>query len=206
MAYHPIGGMLSGKKPAELYESMCNAPDAEWRVGPDETMYCINLTAEEAQAVLTVTEDGARDLFESSVACVGAATCQQGVRDSQSTLKMLVEAMRREGFSDGILPRIHISGCPSSCGTHQIGTLGFRGGVKLVDKKPMPAYMLYAGGCDAQGAEQFGQELGMMLEQDIPAFLAELGRAVRASDGTFAQWYPAHEAEFKEIAERYIAD
>lgn len=76
----------------------------------------------------------------------------------------------------------------------------------LVDKKPMPAYMLYAGGCDAQGAEQFGQELGMMLEQDIPAFLAELGRAVRASDGTFAQWYPAHEAEFKEIAERYIAD
>ena len=81
-----------------------------------------------------------------------------------------------------------------------------RGGVKLVDKKPMPAYMLYAGGCDAQGAEQFGQELGMMLEQDIPAFLAELGRAVRASDGTFAQWYPAHEAEFKEIAERYIAD
>lgn len=97
-------------------------------------MYCINLTAEEAQAVLAVTEDGARDLFESSVACVGAATCQQGVRDSQSTLKMLVEAMRREGFSDGILPRIHISGCPSSCGTHQIGTLGFRGGVKLVDK------------------------------------------------------------------------
>ena len=78
--------------------------------------------------------------------------------------------------------------------------------IKLVDKKPMPAYMLYAGGCDAQGAEQFGQELGMMLEQDIPAFLAELGRAVRASDGTFAQWYPAHEAEFKEIAERYIAD
>ena len=206
VAYHPIGGMLSGKKPAELYESMCNAPDAEWRVGPDETMYCINLTAEEAQAVLAVTEDGARDLFESSVACVGAATCQQGVRDSQSTLKMLVEAMRREGFSDGILPRIHISGCPSSCGTHQIGTLGFRGGVKLVDKKPMPAYMLYAGGCDAQGAEQFGQELGMMLEQDIPAFLAELGRAVRASDGTFAQWYPAHEADFKEIAERYIAD
>ena len=134
---------------------MCNAPDAEWRVGPDETMYCINLTAEEAQAVLAVTEDGARDLFESSVACVGAATCQQGVRDSQSTLKMLVEAMRREGFSDGILPRIHISGCPSSCGTHQIGTLGFRGGVKLVDKKPMPAYMLYAGGCDALCPSRF---------------------------------------------------
>lgn len=98
VAYHPIGGMLSGKKPAELYESMCNAPDAEWRVGPDETMYCINLTAEEAQAVLAVTEDGARDLFESSVACVGAATCQQGVRDSQSTLKMLVEAMRGKDF------------------------------------------------------------------------------------------------------------
>ncbi|MFQ9680484.1 MAG: hypothetical protein ACLRZH_10735 [Ruthenibacterium lactatiformans] len=136
-------------------------------------MYCINLTAEEAQAVLAVTEDGARDLFESSVACVGAATCQQGVRDSQSTLKMLVEAMRREGFSDGILPRIHISGCPSSCGTHQIGTLGFRGGVKLVDKKPMPAYMLCRRMRCRGGTVR--PELGMMLEQDIPAFLRSWG-------------------------------
>ena len=206
VAYHPIGGMLPVGKAAVLYEAIQDVPGAEWRVGPEETMYCINLTAQEAKRVLAVTEDGARNLFEASVACVGAATCQQGVRDSQSTLKMLVEAMRAEGFADGVLPRIHISGCPSSCGTHQIGTLGFRGGVKLVDKKPLPAYVLYAGGCDAQGEERFGREIGTMLERDIPAFLAELGRAVCAFGGTFAQWYPAHETEFAEIAARYVAD
>ena len=43
------------------------------------------------------------------------------------------------------------------------------------------------------------------MEQDIPAFLAELGRAVRVRRN-FCAVVSAHEAEFKEIAERYIAD
>lgn len=204
VAYHPIGGMLSGDKPAALYEVMRDIPQAEWRVGPDETMYCINLTADEARRVLAVTEDGAQNLFETSVACIGAATCQQGVRDSQSTLGMLVREMRKEGFADGVLPRIHISGCPSSCSAHQIGVIGLRGGVKVVDKQPLPAFMLHIGGNAAQGAEQFGGERGMILERDIPAFLTELGRTVSAAGCTFEQWYPAHMADLDAIAARYI--
>lgn len=205
VAYHPIGGMLSANRLTALYEAMQAFDGAEWRVGPDETMYCINLTADEARAVLAATDDGARNLFERSVACVGASTCQQGVRDSQATLHLLVDAMRAQHFADGVLPLIHISGCPSSCGTHQIGTLGFRGGVKTVDKKPLPAYLLYAGGSSAEGAERFGREVGMMLEREIPAFLTELGQAVTAAGETFDVWYPAHEAEFDAIAARHLA-
>ena len=46
--YHPIGGMLPVHKPAELYAVLKDIPGAECRVGPDETLYLINLSAAEA--------------------------------------------------------------------------------------------------------------------------------------------------------------
>ena len=68
--------------------------------------------------VLVATTDGARDLFETSVACIGATTCQGGIGDSQGLLNKCVEAVRKENFKDGVLPKIHISGCPSSSHKH----------------------------------------------------------------------------------------
>lgn len=88
---------------------------------------------------------------------------------------------REEGFEDGILPQIHISGCPSSCGTHQTGVIGFRGGVKSVNKEVKPAFNLFVKGCCFQGKERMGEELGAILEENIPAFLKALGHAVQES-------------------------
>lgn len=202
--YHPIGGCLPPEKPS-LFSTLTGPMEAvEWRIGPDGTLYCINLTAEEAASVLSATADGADTLFEHSVCCIGAAVCQNGVRDTQATLAAMVEAARREGFADGVLPQVHLSGCPSSCGTHQVGTLGFHGGVKLIDKQPVPAYTLHVGGADALGTERFGTPLGMILERDIPAFLVDLGRAVAASGERFATWYPAHAEALKALAGRYL--
>lgn len=68
VAYHPIGGMLSGKKTAELYESMCNAPERGMAGCPDGNDVLYQSDGGRGAGVLAVTEDGARDLFESSVA------------------------------------------------------------------------------------------------------------------------------------------
>ena len=78
--YHPIGGILPVDKPRQLYELLKDVPGAEIRIAPHETLYVINLTAAEAERVIAATEDGASTEFECSVACIGAATCQQGVR------------------------------------------------------------------------------------------------------------------------------
>ena len=48
VAYHPIGGCLPAGKPAQLAELLEALPGAECRVGPDETLYILNLTAVEA--------------------------------------------------------------------------------------------------------------------------------------------------------------
>ena len=201
--YHPIGGMLPVHKPAELYAVLKDIPGAECRVGPDETLYLINLSAAEASKVLSATEDGAVTEFEYSVACIGATVCQQGVRDSQGLLRAAVAAVREAGIPDGALPKVCISGCPSSCAAHQAGVIGFQGGVRLEDKKPQPAFRLFLGGGDALDEARFGEAGAVILEKDIPALLVELGRAAAAQGQSWAQWSESHREDLNAIVAKY---
>ena len=46
--------------------------------------------------------------------------------------------------------------------------MGFQGGVKLVDKKPEPAFKMTLGGSDQLGAARFGEGSAAILETDLP--------------------------------------
>lgn len=202
--YHPAGGTPVPEKLAELYEAVKDMDQAELRLAPDETLYLINLSGREAEKILELTDDGAANLFESSVACIGAEICQVGVRDSQKLIKTLINRTRECGFRDGVLPKIHISGCPSSCGTHQIGVIGFHGGVKMVDKLPLPAFTLHINGNEEEKNERFGEQLGVILERDIPDFLIEVGKEVEASGGTYETWISENPDRIKMAASKFL--
>ena len=62
--------------------------------------------------------------------------------------------------------------------------------------------MFYAGGDDRQGNETMGKEVGVILENDIPVFLTELGKAVEESGLSFDEWYTIEKVE--EIAKKYL--
>ena len=204
VAYHPIGGVPAPSKFGELYSVIKDMEDVEIRIAPDETIYIINLNGTEAGQVLAATEDGAKNLFETSVSCIGSTICQIGLRNSQGLLAAIIEAVRTEDFADGVLPRIHISGCTSSCGTHQIGTLGFHGGVKRVNDVTEPAFTFHVNGSDREGQERFGEQWGMMLEKEIPSFFVELGQAVAAENTTFDQWFEKDPEKLRKVAEKYL--
>lgn len=202
--YHPIGGVLTTDKPGQLYDLVKDMEDVELRVAPNETLYIINLTAAEAEKVLAATGDGARTEFEYSVACIGAATCQQGVRDSQGAFQAALKAVREANLPDGALPKICISGCPSSCAGQQAAAIGFQGGVKLVDKKPQPAFKMILGGTDELGKARFGTDAGAVLESDLPALLVELGKAAASAGQDWYQWSADHAGERDAIIARYV--
>lgn len=202
--WHPLGGQPSPDTLCTLSEAMADMEEAELRLSPDETAYIINLTAAEAEKVLKITADSAQSLFETSVSCIGASICQIGLRDSQALLRACVDAVRSAGIPNNALPQIHISGCPSSCGTHQTGRIGFRGASKKTDKKPMPAFVLYVNGEERQGQETFGQELGTILEKDVPEFLVKLGRAVAGSGMDYETWNRENPDGLKKIAAEYL--
>lgn len=202
--YHPVGGTPAPHKFIELYELIKNMKDVEIRLAPDETMYIINCTADEVKKVLDITADGAADIFETSVACIGASICQVGVQDSQRLMNTLVEASRTWNYENGVLPKIHISGCPSSCGTHQIGAIGFRGGMKVIDGERKNAFVLFINGCEKQGKEHLGKEVGTMLEKDIPEFIKETGKAVSEAGMKFDEWFSKNPGELEKTAKAYL--
>ena len=204
VSYHPFGGCPKPEKLGEICDVIKDMDEVEARISPDETMYIINLTGDEAKKVLDATDDGAETLFETSVSCIGATICQVGVRDSQGLLRRLVETAKEYDFADGVLPQIHISGCTSSCGTHQIGKIGFHGGVKRIDSVTEPVFTLHVNGCDRQGQEAFGESWGMIKESDIPDFLMEVGKTVQQENTVFATWYEKTPEKLKEIAEKYL--
>lgn len=204
VSYHPIGGIFPVEKPRELYAVMKDMPQVECRISPDGTLYVINLTAVEAKVVLDVTKDSAATPFQRSVSCIGASICQQGVRDSQALLASMMKAVENAEIPADALPAVYISGCPSSCGTHQIGTLGFQGGVRSVDGKPQPAFTLLVKGNERQGQENLGKPLGMMLQVQIPDFMVELGKTVASSGMGFDAWFEKKDQDFRTLAGKYI--
>lgn len=202
--YHPLGGCPNPQKMRELYETIQAMPEVECRVAPNESLYILNLTAKEAEEVLRVTADSARTEFENSVACIGAAVCQQGLRDSQTVLQAAKVAVEEANIPDGALPRIRISGCPSSCAAHQAGTIGFQGWSRPLDGKPASAFKMFLDGSDELGKEQFGKEVGVVYEKDLPALLVELGQAAAMAGQNWNEWSKEHAEQQKEIIEKYL--
>ncbi len=201
--YQPIGGDLTPAKATQLYHAIEPMKDVEIRLTPKEGLYVVNCTAAEAKQILRITQDGAQTLFETSVACIGATICQVGIGDSQSLLANCIAAVRPENFADGVLPQIHISGCPSSCGAHQIGTIGFRGGIRQTPEGPKPAFAIFEGGCPLQGREALADTGKPMLADDIPKFLVELGRMVAFENTTYEQWIKTHQPQLTELIAKY---
>lgn len=203
--YHPVGGCISPEKLEKLYLAIKDMEQVELALSPDESVYILNLNKEEAMTVYDLTKDSAQNELEASVACIGSTICQVGLQDSQGLLKAIVEAVRKENFQKGVLPKLHISGCVSSCGTHQAGSMGFHGFVKRVDDLPQPAFNLFIGGSEEQGKERFGEAAGSMLASDIPEFMVKLGRLIQASDTPcYELWYENHKEELMQLAKQYI--
>lgn len=204
VSYHPPGGNPSREKLGKLNDLLQTMDEVELRVTPSQGLYIINLTAEEAKKVIALTDDEPETEFERSVACIGNHICQIGLRDSQELIASCIDAVRPHKFKDKILPIIHISGCTSSCSAHQIGTLGFRGGIKKTEDGPKPAFVFYEGGCDLYGKETFGKEYGEMEIHQIPKFFVELGETITKADSTYDEWIKDNHDELIAIANKYM--
>ena len=206
VVWHPIGGQPDPEQLCRLSDAIAPMEGVELHLAPDETAYIVNLTGEEARRVLEVTEKGAETVFETSVACIGASVCQVGLRDSQALLAACVEAVRKAEIPDGALPQIHISGCPSSCGTHQTGAIGLRGASKKAQGAMQSAFVLYVNGKEEQGKECMGRELGTILEFRIPEFLVALGKKAAESHLDFETWNEKNPEALALLAAPYLQE
>lgn len=197
VSYHPIAGTPDCDVFLRLLQYLATIDGAEIRMNSDETLYAINLTAEEATKAATITEtDTAKNTFESSVCCIGAAICQQGLRNSHAMLLHTITVLHENQVNTSLLPQLHISGCPASCGTPQIGAIGLRGAAKKIGDAMQPAFAILAGGSYVATKEKLGTQIGVIMEDNIPAFLTKLADTLQKAGQPFTTWYPEHQNEF----------
>jgi sulfite reductase (ferredoxin) len=93
--------------------------------------------------------------ISSAVGCSGTTSCNLAITNSHRLAKEVQRKLLELGFDTDDSLRdstIKISGCPNSCGQHEIATIGFFGGASRMNNLMTPTYtMIFAGSAGEQG-------------------------------------------------------
>jgi ferredoxin-nitrite reductase len=126
------------------------------------------------------------------VSCTGIEFCNLAVAETKNRMIDLVEQLEaRSGWYKGKI-RIHFSGCPSSCGQHQIADIGFRGAkTKLPTGEMVDAYDAFIGG--RLGHDRRFNDLlkGKIVAKDVHLFIDNLLHvydSLKQGEETFAEF------------------
>lgn len=91
----------------------------------------------------------------STVGCSGTTSCNLAITNSHRLAKEIqskfleLNVDKDNDFADST---IKISGCPNSCGQHEVATIGFYGGASRIGTSMVPIYtMLFAGSTGEDG-------------------------------------------------------
>jgi sulfite reductase (ferredoxin) len=97
--------------------------------------------------------------WRGAVACTGTEFCKLAITETKGFTRWLVEEMdeRLPGFDQHL--KLHVTGCPNSCGQHWIADIGLEGKKVKVDGKLADAYYFCVGGAVGQH-QQLSRPLG----------------------------------------------
>ena len=89
---------------------------------------------------------GGSPFWRGVVACSGSEFCKIAITETKSFSRWLVEELeeRLPGFEQHL--KLHVTGCPNSCGQHWIADIGIEGKKIKVDGRQQDAYYFCVGG------------------------------------------------------------
>ncbi|MDR1882460.1 MAG: sulfurtransferase TusA family protein [Prevotella sp.] len=143
-------------------------------------------------------------LVNNIVSCTGADTCRLGIGLS----KGLAAAIRKELLNSDLdldelgSVRIHISGCPNSCGQQFWGDIGFSGKI-LRNERIYPGYRIYLA-ADRNTSPKLAEPVGGISARDIPKFVCRLLEAYLNTKAEYPSLTRYLQSEGKEFALRLI--
>ena len=114
------------------------------------------------------------------VSCTGIEFCNLAVSETKNRMLELVTQLETNSgwYKDKI--RIHFSGCPSSCGQHQIADIGFRGARTKVNGEMVDAFDAFIGGRLGQNRRFNDLLKGKIIAKDVHLFIDKLLRVYDA--------------------------
>ena len=131
--------------------------DGSVRTTVTQNILIANVPAAEAQTVAdALTLAGlpvrASAFARGTVACTGSEYCKLALTETKGFARWLTTELedRLPGFDQQL--KLHITGCPNSCGQHWIADIGIEGKKTKVDGKMVDAYYFCIGGSVGQFA------------------------------------------------------
>jgi sulfite reductase (ferredoxin) len=130
-----------------------------------------------------------------TVACTGSEFCKLALTETKGFARWLSEELdtRVPGFQEQI--RLHVTGCPNSCGQHWIADIGIEGKKIKVDGKMVDAYYFCVGGSVGQFAS-IARPVGYRCAAtEVPGAIERLLREFnerRAPDENLRQFFARH--------------
>ncbi len=115
-------------------------------------------------------------IFSNMIVCTGASTCKLGICLPRGVTPAVQRVLGKAGLDLDQLKdfKIHISGCPNSCGQHVIGNLGFCGNVRRKEGRAFPSYNVLAGAITEPGRSRLGIPVSWAPSYDLPNVIRDI--------------------------------
>ncbi len=108
-----------------------------------------------------------------AVSCTGNEFCNLALTETKGLMKEVVDYLDAHVQLDSPV-RIHINGCPNSCGQQQIADIGLMGGKSKTARGMVESYTISVGG-HLLGEGRFNTQLkGRVVKDHVPFVLKEL--------------------------------
>ncbi|HKZ61783.1 MAG TPA: nitrite/sulfite reductase [Nitrososphaera sp.] len=129
----------------------------------------------------------------SAVGCSGTTSCNLAITNSHRLAKEVQRKFLELGLDTDDSLRdatIKVSGCPNSCGQHEIATVGFFGGATRMNNSMVPTYTMLFGGSAGEQGELGKAAMRVPAKRVIDTVLRviELYRQQRSESETLHQW------------------
>lgn len=178
-----------------------------FRFGSDQNLYLydipsIGIDGLEEAAKKASELANAPQIIGDIISCAGASTCRLGIGLSRGaaeaiTKRLLCGFAQLDAFAGF---KIHISGCPNSCGKHPIADLGFYGKAGRFEGRLYPAYVVVAGAKISGQESRFAKIIGEVPAYRLPELVERILEAtpVEYAD-RFYEWAEQNEESLKNI-------
>ena len=163
--------------------------DGHLRTTPMQNLLLVNVPDPHVPTVVAeLTAAGlpveSSSFLRGTVACTGSEFCKLALTETKSFARWLTEELedRFPNFREDI--KLHITGCPNSCGQHWIADIGIEGKKIKQDGKFVDAYYFCVGGSVGQFAS-IARPVGYRCRADeVPDAIARLLRTYYAERST----------------------
>lgn len=170
--------------------------DGQLRLTPTQNIIVMNIPSEKvalfaAAAAMMGLPLQASPFHRGTISCTGSEFCKLAIVETKDFSDNLKAEMERRfpDFTEQV--KIHVTGCPNSCGQHAIAEIGLQGVSMKVDGQTVDGFDFFLGG--GLGADAgFGRRISYRAPAaEVPDALERLFRgylATRAEGERFRRW------------------